>query len=99
MIEDVHRVLRLLFAINRQWDRDWKWLKLVTTDLSMKPHDLAERIEGIFSMTDSRAARLECNRVILETLDLVPPPHDVSRARTIIADSLGGRMPQMTPLI
>ncbi len=88
LVEDVHQVLRLLFAINRTWETSWKWIRHDVQDLALKPDRVVERIEEIFSDRDPRQRRQACNLLILDTLSLVPPRHDVSQAIATIQESL-----------
>jgi hypothetical protein len=94
LISDVHRILRLVFAINQRWEPDWKWLADHVRLLDRKPDRLVDRIGTLFATQDPITSRLECNRVILETLDLVPSTCDVAGPRRTIAESLSGRRPQ-----
>lgn len=80
--------LRVLFALNRQWEPEWKWLSVTTGQLARKPDRLIERIEAILTaptLERGMALYLELAR---DTLALVPPPHDVAVARAAVAESL-----------
>jgi hypothetical protein len=48
----VTECLRALFALNRRWEPDWKWIPEITRDLELQPPDLAQRIEAILSLPD-----------------------------------------------
>jgi hypothetical protein len=96
LISDVHRLLRVLFAINQRWEPDWKWLADNVRLLDRKPDRLVDRIEMLVATQDPIRSRVECNRLILDTLNLVPSTCDVEGARRAVATSLSGRRPPMT---
>jgi hypothetical protein len=88
---DVIDCLRLLFALDRRWEPDWKWLPEVTSGLAVQPPDLVARINAVFeapALTD----RVEgAHRLVLDTLDLLPPSESARQARETIASSLATR--------
>lgn len=85
---DVQNILRILWAINRQWDGDWKWTDERSLDLLVKPARLSERINDVFSLVDGAVAIRTCFTLIEETLLLVPDEYDVSAALTSIRGTL-----------
>lgn len=87
LVRELHNALRVLFAINRQWEPEWKWIAQMTRSLALKPDRLAERINEVFASPPEQSLHL-CLQLIYETLLLVPPPHDVSRALAALEDSL-----------
>lgn len=87
LARELHNALRILFALNRQWEPEWKWIAPLTSSLTIKPERLAERINAIFSSPPEQSLRL-CLQLISETLLLVPAPHDVSRALATLESSL-----------
>ncbi len=84
LLREVHKVLRILFALNQQWEPDWKWIAYTTADLALKPADLVERINAIFSSSQPEQSLLLCHALIHDTLLLVPPAYDVSCALALI---------------
>ncbi len=93
LLRDVHNVLRILFALNRQWEPDWKWIKYVTRDLAIKPEQLAERIHLIFSSSTPEQSVATSQMLMYDTLLLIPPqlalaPYVVSQACIAIQESL-----------
>lgn len=85
---ETYNVLRVLFALNRRWEPDFKWLRLVTGDLAIALERLAERIEEVFT-----ALRLERRvstslRLIQDTLALAPATPGIERARATIEECL-----------
>lgn len=88
LLWDMENLLAVLYAINRTWQPDPKWTNLLVRDLPVRPDRLPERINAVFTLNDPRAGIVECFTLIVETLQLVPPPHDVSRALTSIQASL-----------
>lgn len=81
MIADVHRVLRILYALNKQWEPDWKWTKHIVKDLDIKPENLIERIDSIICIKDSEESLKACFKLIYDTLSLIP--EDVESKNTI----------------
>jgi NUDIX domain len=77
---DIQNLLRVLWAINRRWDQDWKWTDERALDLPIKPKRLSERIDAIFELRDLVHGARECLQLVLDGLALVPPEHDVSAA-------------------
>lgn len=72
IIADVHRVLRILFAVNRQWEPDWKWIPHIVEQLAIRPPRLAERINTIVCLQDPEACVQDCFALIRDTLLLLP---------------------------
>jgi hypothetical protein len=87
LTRELHNALRILFALNRQWEPEWKWIAPLTGSLAIKPDNLAERINAVFSSPTEQRLRL-CLQLIYETLLLVLPPRDVSLALATLEDSL-----------
>lgn len=71
VLDDLRRVLRIVYALNRIWEPHFKWIRVDTDSMALRPVALAERLESIAAVIDYRA-REECCRLILETLCLVP---------------------------
>ena len=88
LLGDAHRALRIVFALNRRWEPDWKWLPMLTSELTVKPDRLNERIEKIFSAQLAEQSATECMELILDTLTLVPACYDVRQASSVIKESL-----------
>ncbi|MDQ2907062.1 MAG: DUF4037 domain-containing protein [Ktedonobacteraceae bacterium] len=84
LLREVHNVLRILFALNQQWEPVWKWLAYTTANLALKPADLVERINAIFSSSQPEQSLLLCRNLVHDTLLLVPPVYDVSCALALI---------------
>ncbi len=72
IIADMHRVLRILFALNRQWEPDWKWIPRIAEELTVRPPDLAQRINTIVCLQDPEASVRDCFALIRDTLALLP---------------------------
>ncbi len=87
LTRELHNALRILFAINRQWEPEWKWIAQITESLAVKPDNLAGRINQVFSSEPEQSLRLGL-QLISEILLLVPPPHDVSLALATLEQSL-----------
>lgn len=81
MLDDVARVLRIVYALNRVWPRTHKRLAERVAPLAVKPARLAERIEHALSEPDPRLALLALTELQLETVELAPDGPNVNRAR------------------
>ena len=88
LLGDVHAVLRLLFALNRLWDPDWKWLHQQVGGLAVAPERLAERIDEIFAEVDMGRAVDVCFQLVLDTLRLLPADDGVGRAMAVVQGCL-----------
>ena len=88
LLWSTYNVLRLLFALNRQWEPDWKWLRHVPRNLASKPDQLVERIDLTF-LAPTLEERVRANHeLILDTLLLLPSSPDVERAQRVIQSTL-----------
>ncbi|MBZ9687364.1 DUF4037 domain-containing protein [Clostridium estertheticum] len=72
MIPDIQRILRILYAINGQWEPDWKWTKYIISNLEIKPENLEERIDSIICIKDTKENLKNCFELIKDTLLLIP---------------------------
>ncbi len=93
---DVYNVLRVIFALNRRWEPDFKWLRHVTRDLAVAPERLAEWIEDIFTLPVLEDRVATSLALIQDTLALLPITPGIARARAAIQHCLerapaGGR--------
>ena len=75
----IERALRILFAINHQWEPDYKWLHYEAERLEIKPAHLVERVNDCFMLPDLSERVLTCFQLLLDVLKLVPEPMDVSK--------------------
>jgi hypothetical protein len=88
LLADIWLLLRILFAINYEWEPDWKWLRSEAQRLTIKPDHLVERINGIFTKQQSEHTIADYLRLIRDTLTLVPSRYDVTRALANVRESL-----------
>lgn len=88
LIFDVHGLLRLVFALNRTWEPDWKRLRQRLSPLSIKPTRMISRMNLVLIEADRLEARAACYRLIRDALSLTPSRFKVSRAADIITQSL-----------
>jgi hypothetical protein len=84
LVADVRGCLRVLFALNRRWEPGWKWARVATETLAIRPERLTERIEGVFTADDAETSIRRCTDLILAVLALVPDDPLVTRARDAI---------------
>lgn len=79
LIVDVKRVLRILFALNKEWEPDWKRIKYIVEDLAVKPNDLYDRINKIVTVNNSQESLDTCFELIKDTLLLIPRELDENK--------------------
>ena len=84
LLWDMQNLWSVLYAINKRWEPDYKWTIEEAIDLPIKPDHLAQRLNGVFTLTAPERNITDAYELILEVLDLVPPEHDVSSARASI---------------
>ncbi len=85
---DTYNLLRLVFALNRRWEPDMKWLREVTRELPLAPERMAERIERVFSAPEL-ADRVQTSfALIRDALALAPTSPGIERARATIEGCL-----------
>lgn len=87
VLDDLTRVLRIVYALNRVWEPHFKWIRADSDSMALRPVALAERLESMTSVIDSRA-REGCCHLILETLRLVQQSYDVSVVTSRVEDAL-----------
>jgi len=90
LVRDVQRVIRILFALNRRWEPEWKWLASNCHSLPMAPQRFMDRIGAIFSLPQPSCRVVLCLDLIRDTLRLMPPSSDVDQVSAVIRRCLGG---------
>ena len=88
LLGEMRFMLRILFAINHQWEPDWKWLRCETERLTIKPEHMIERTHDIFTMALSEQNVAWVLMLIRDTLKLVPAQYDVTHALANAEESL-----------
>lgn len=86
--DELERMLRVLFAINRQWEPDFRWISDESERLPLKPPRLLERMDQVFSKASPIERTHLCLQLILDTLRLVPDHFNVARARNQVEAAL-----------
>ncbi|HSC51241.1 MAG TPA: nucleotidyltransferase domain-containing protein [Gaiellaceae bacterium] len=81
LFDDVLRVLRIVYALNRVWEPTTKRLAARVGALAVKPERLAERVEQVLTEPDPRTAALVLSELQADTLALAPSGPNVERAR------------------
>lgn len=87
ILREVERVLRIVFALNRRWEPDWKWLEPESKMLTSKPARLVERVNALVSTPDADESVRQCLQLIIETLALLPPEFDTELAHTRVREA------------
>lgn len=85
---DVSDALRILFAINQQWEIDWKHINQLDYFLTQRPSQLESRIAEIFIHQNLLQRVVVTQQLILDVLKLMPEKYDVSEAIANIQQSL-----------
>jgi AcrR family transcriptional regulator len=86
LLDDVLRVLRIVYALNRVWEPTTKRLAARVDALPVKPERLAERVEQVLTEPDPLRAALVLSGLQADTLALAPSGPNVDRARRWVAD-------------
>jgi predicted nucleotidyltransferase len=87
ILDGAHRVLAIVFAVNRVWRPTAKRLHARVAPLAIKPDRLAERIEEALTEPDPRRALRVMTELQLHTVLLAPSGHNVDRARIWLAEA------------
>jgi predicted nucleotidyltransferase len=77
LVEDAENVLRIVFALNREWEPGWKRIDAFLEPLPVKPARLVQRIDAALEAHDLRAMR----ELVRDALALAPDTPNVLRAR------------------
>jgi hypothetical protein len=83
-VDGAENLLRIVFALNREWEPGWKRLASRVEPLERKPDRLAERIDALGRTLDLAALR----QLAAEILALAPDLPAVLRARRMLAEPL-----------
>ena len=81
LYNDAIRVLRIVYAMNRELQPTSKRLAERVESLPVKPDRLAERVEEALTEPDPLRAMLVMSQLQVETVDLAPSGPNVERAR------------------
>jgi predicted nucleotidyltransferase len=87
-VDAAHRVLAIVFALNRVHQPTAKRLSERVEPLAIKPDRLAERIEEALAEPDPRTALWLMTELQLDTVNLAPSGPNVDRAREWLAEGL-----------
>lgn len=88
LLDDVLRVLRIVYALNRVWEPTTKRLAARVEELPVRPERLAERIEETLTEPDPFRAALVLSELQADTLALAPGGPNVDRARQWVGDAI-----------
>ncbi len=72
----VRTLLRILYALNKEWEPDWKWIDAGIQNLEIKPIRMSERIKEIFAMSDPIQSTKMVLELFDETIQLIPEKFD-----------------------
>ncbi len=88
LTQDINNLLRILFAINKIWETDIKWLDKIVDQMTIKPVKLIDRINGIFSCLPLNEKVFATIELIIETLKLLPPLPEIKQAIITLENNL-----------
>lgn len=88
LTQDINNLIRILFAINKKWETNTKWLNLSLEEMQVKPLKLLERINEILSCFSLNEKVCLTIGLIIETLKLLPPSPEIKQAINTLAKSL-----------
>jgi hypothetical protein len=89
--DDLAGCLRIVFALNRRWEPDWKWLDHYLADLPVAPAQFSERIGAIALEPDTTRRVTALYALVLDTIALVPPSPRAAKAREVVERCLAAR--------
>jgi hypothetical protein len=84
----LERGLRILFALNRRWEVDYKWLASEAPRLTIKPGELVSRVNSALTLENTRESVRTCLALLIDILTLASEEYDVSAAREQIKQAL-----------
>jgi Domain of unknown function (DUF4037) len=84
----LERGLRILFALNRRWEPDFKWLTSEAPRLTIKPGELVSRVNSALTFEHPRESVRTCLALLIDILTLASEEYDVSAAREQIKQAL-----------
>jgi hypothetical protein len=84
VVADAEGILRIVFALNEEWEPGWKRLAARVEPLVVKPERLAERIDVAVRALDLQATRT----LAAETLALAPESAKTREARRFLLEPL-----------
>lgn len=76
--DDLHRVYRILFALNHHWEINWKWVHHIIPHLEIAPQNLLNILVAISNLAIDEKAKMILTLIImtLELLDSSIPQRD-----------------------
>lgn len=90
LLRDTQATLRLLFALNREWEPDWKWIDRLSERLRNKPARLVERVTDCFGAAPAQERMRIATDLILDTLALLPPDEMTGRICSYLQTNQSG---------
>jgi predicted nucleotidyltransferase len=86
MVDDLSRVVQIVFALNRAWQPAVKRLAMRVEPFAVKPDRLVERIDEALAEADPRRALLVMTKLQQETVALAPSGPTIDRAGRWLAE-------------
>ncbi len=80
--------MRILFAVNKQWEPDYKWLKFEEKRLTQKPDYLVERVNEVFMHPDLVERYKISIQLLIDALRLIPELFDVTKEINHLQEAL-----------
>lgn len=72
---DVHRIWRIIFALNHQWEINWKYADYSLPNLKIYPKNITNRLTAI-QQSSTQEATFSLLELIIDTLSLIKPNID-----------------------
>jgi hypothetical protein len=88
MTRYLERGLRIIFALSRCWEPDYKWLASEASRLRIKPGELLSRVNSALTLEHPRESVRTCLALLIDILTLASEEYDVSAAREQIKQAL-----------
>ena len=88
LMADIHAALRVLFAVNKCWEPNWKRLAERVRTLQISPARVSQRIKYALLKPMSHQARATVYCFVLDVLSLVPDHIDVKTAKETIRQGI-----------
>jgi hypothetical protein len=84
----LERGLRIVFALSRSWEPDYRWLASEAQRLTVKPGELVSRLNSALTLEHPRESVRTCLALLIDILTLASEEYDVLAAREQVKQAL-----------
>ncbi len=88
MTRYLERGLRIVFALSRRWEPDYRWLASEAQRLTIKPGELVSRVNSALTLENPRESVRTCLALLVDILTLASEEYDVAVARERVKEAL-----------